>query len=905
MTATSTTKVVAAENATDNTTTDLVATETYSNDFSDWFDTNPNALHHMTLYYMERGMYDSNLKFDFSFHAIQNLYKTEKKVRTNSINQGFYEIDATTRYPGTNITKFEQSYQDEEFNVDHKISSDRDGTYGYPTESFEYAKVHNKATSTATYTAGDGKTLDYTLMNDDVAQFNGKFKTGDFFQLTETAASDNKYNYTPTLTVYDDANKTKRNDVTNAGANAFRFRFHEPDPTGLEAVNIRAQLENIMKQHDLKITKSIGEREDPDTEFTFRITFNFDYEGTGTDNGYEGYPLFISSDKDNTKTQLYAINQANGFFKIKAGETITIPRIPEGADFMIEEIMTGIDTYTYGGMSAVGATATPVSGMDAVTMTMGESNINVTATNNDNSAKATIRVKYAPSYYDFEQGTNITQDEYKKNGTVYDNISQNVLCLTEFTDEANTTAVISQYETNETAVRDANKTFDVKVDDVNDGGYLFIGWYDEAGNRYNNTDDSQHNFTASAPKDGDKVFEARFITQPTYRMDFATPTRLWGNRIYKVFGKVDNSMISQGYIGYDSSRETTVSVEKRYYLTGAFVQAKKPSETIFLKNVTWPNIDDGKTDTEYKVSKMVTSNTDTTKNVETVTQTGDVTYDLYRYVAAQVADRKVTIDFYYDCLDLNARTEVWEGNYGDSVNNNETVALHIPANKTFYRWKIETLNSLGGTALTPNEVLVTYDYSKNFNYVAYDNYKVTVELLDKVDGKDYNPYTAQKDGDPYHGYAPTNKNTVVNLGQTRSHWNDTTNGLVYVPDPDKGESLQRTNANYNYDRLFIDLALSYSYNEIKLNTVEDLNVGFIIEYKKTDGSWVVFDDVNFSSKRLGDKNRIEYYYGFLNVDANRKAQFRVQPTIDGIRVADCVPLEFNFDASQFSAQTNY
>ena len=252
-----------------------------------------------------------------------------------------------------------------------------------------------------------------------------------------------------------------------------------------------------------------------------------------------------------------------------------------------------------------------------------------------------------------------------------------------------------------------------------------------------------------------------------------------------------------------------------------------------------------------------------------------------------------------------AKTIEAQGNYGDSVNNNETVALHIPANKTFYRWKIETLNSLGGTALTPNEVLVTYDYSKNFNYVAYDNYKVTVELLDKVDGKDYNPYTAQKDGDPYHGYAPTNKNTVVNLGQTRSHWNDTTNGLVYVPDPDKGESLQRTNANYNYDRLFIDLALSYSYNEIKLNTVEDLNVGFIIEYKKTDGSWVVFDDVNFSSKRLGDKNRIEYYYGFLNVDANRKAQFRVQPTIDGIRVADCVPLEFNFDASQFSAQTNY
>ena len=909
-TATSTTKVVSAATAAASTdkNTVLNATATYSNNFGSWFNSDPEALHTMTLYYMERGMYDSNLKFDFSFHAIQNLYTTEKKIRTNSINSGFYIKDATTTYNGQNITKFEQSYQDEVFNVDHKVSSAQDGTYDYPLQGFDYSKVYNKVTEKQTYTSGNG--LIYNLRNDELAQFNGKFITGDYFQLTETAAADNKYSYTPTLTVYDDANNTKRNDVTSAGANTFRFRFHEPDPTGLEAVNIRAQLENIMKQHDLKITKSIGEREDQNTEFTFRVTFNFDYEGSGVaDNGYEGYPLFISSDKVNNKVQMYSVREGSstkhGYFKIKAGETITIPRIPEGAQFKIEEDLTDITNYTYGGMSAIGATATAVNGENAVTMTMGTGDINVTALNNDNTVKGTIRVKYAPSYYDFEHGSNITTDEYKKDGSVYNHISQNVQCVTDFTDEATTSSVISQYTTEETVVRDASKTFDVKVTDVNAGGYLFIGWYDEAGNRYNNTDETQHSFTASAAKDEDRIFEARFITAPNYRIDFAVPTRLWGNRIYKVFGKVDNSMISNNYIGYDSSRETTASVEKRYYLTGQFVEAKKPSETIFLKDITWPNIDNGKTDTQYKISKWVTCNDVTSNNVETVTQSGDVTYDMYRYVAASVADRKVTIDFYNDCSNQNTRNFQWEGNYGDSVYNNETVAVNIPADKTFYRWKIETLNSLGGTALTPNDVLVTYDYSSNFNYVAYDNYKVTVELLDKESGgTEYSPYASKNPDNPYHAYAPKNTTSVINLGQTRSHWNETTNGLVYVPDPDKGESLNNTNANYNYDRMFIDLALSYSDgNETKLNTVDDLNVGFIIQYWNGE-NWINWKTEVFSSKLLGDKNRIEYYYGFQNAAGNRaKNKFRVQPIIDGD--ASGTPLEFDFSASQFSAQTNY
>jgi len=245
------------------------------------------------------------------------------------------------------------------------------------------------------------------------------------------------------------------------------------------------------------------------------------------------------------------------------------------------------------------------------------------------------------------------------------------------------------------------------------------------------------------------------------------------------------------------------------------------------------------------------------------------------------------------------RTEQVKCPYGSSVKNHTVVATNIPADKTFYRWKIETLDSLGGPR--SDNKLVTYDYSKNFNYVAYDNYKVTAELLVKIDGKDYNPYSAANSGDPYNSYAPTNNTSVINLGLTRSHWNDTTDGLVYVPDPDKGESTKNTNANYNYDRMFVDLALSYSDGkETKLNTLTDCQVGFKIQYYKND-QWNDWFEVRFSSTELDDKNRIEYYYGFLNSEANRGSKMKVQPTINGVESGNSV--EFQFNDTLFTAQT--
>ena len=876
-------------------------------------DFNSDHVYTMTIYYTERGMFDSNLKFGFSFHAIRNLYSTEKKVRTKSVNSGFYERTSQSIYEGSGITKFERSYQDEAFNFDHKVSLTEAGTYAYPADSFTYSKENVTWTTSGSTTTDSsesyttGNPLAYELDNDEKVNFIGKFISGNYFNITESQGSNNLYTYTPRLTVYDDTDNSHKTTypVTNVGNGSYRFQFDEPDTSGMKTVNVRAQFENEMNTHDLTVTKSIGDKTDTDTYFTFCISFETKIGGVSTN--YIPYPLYAStnvpSNPINDPTQGHGQINDNGRFSIKAGETITFKGIPEGLNIRLVEDTSEMTNYTYGNMSAIGATATPditVPSQPGITMTMGKSNVSVTARNNDNTVKGTIRVKYAPSYYDFEQGTNISQDTYTNTNGSYTNPAVVTKCETSFLDVSNTsTTEISADKMVETDRRNASKSFEVSVDKMNDGGKLFIGWYDEAGNRYNDTDDTQHSTTASAAKDEDRIFEARFIDQPTYRIDYTVPTRLWGDRIYKVFGKVTNDMITDTQIGYDSTRTSTAEKDQKYYITGTMVNENKPSEDIFLKDITWASVDtkteNGKTSTEYKIGKKVTHNS--SGDAESVTETGTVTYDLYRSTQATAADKTVKVDLYYDFSDINSRTEQFECYYGSSVKNHTVVATNIPADKTFYRWKIETLDSLGGTG--SDNKLVTYDYSKNFNYVVYDNYKVTAELLVKIDGKDYNPYSAKNPGDPYNSYAPSNTTSVINLGQTRSHWNDTKTGDPYVPG--ENDSQTYTSANTDTDRLFIDLALSYSYDEVRLNTLENCMVGFKINYWDDNAKeWKYWKTEQFSSTELTDKNRIEYFYGFKNSANNRSKILQVQPIINGQNSGD--PIEFQFNDTKFTAQ---
>lgn len=886
-------------------------TADFSSVVSNQTEADADTLHKMTIYYMERGMSESNLKFDFSFHAISNLLTTEKKVRTRNINSGFYETNDSISDDSIKnksdvqndkgyITKFEKSYQNEIFAFDHKVSSSAGGAYDYPASRFTYSKSvvtptsSGESTSAVTqkYTAGDG--LTYTLTNDDKAIFKEKFTAGHYIQLNETMARTNKYSYDPSLIVYDDTDSTGATRQTVSGDNPYTFQFQKVYPTGsgLDVVNIRARYENEMKQHTLTIRKEIGDALYHDEDFTFQLLFNSKYEKDGADE-FVAYPLYCVSDAS-PMTKI----GADGKFTVKANETVTFTGIPEGIEFKIIETDCP-NTFTYGSITASGATATPVLGQNAAKLTMGEDDVDVTVNNVDNNVRARVMVQYADkasSYYTAGQ-SGVSLDTYKNTPTT-PNMTNTVGAQPSFTNSSVDPSNITFTSTQMTgaAVKDSSPDFQVTMN----GGenYLFIGWFNGTGTaatRYDTSDPD--NYVASADKSTDRLFVARFIIKPTYRIDYNIPTRLWGDRVFKKTGTIGHSDIGRN-IGFVASGEQT---DTQYYITNDFVQSNIPNEKIFLKTISWElNSLNAQTQTDHNVEKTVTYNSDIT-NVENVTKTGPVTYSLYRIVSPKVTKTLCSVEMHNDCTNNNAETNVGtlytNLEYGSSVADNSITATNIPSDRTFYRWRIETLDSLGESDSTADGAFVTYDYSKEFNYVVYDNYKVVAETLPMQGGLEYNPYTAGKDGNPYP--APTNTNTALVLGLTRSHWNDTTNGLVYGPDED--ESKERTAANHDYDRMFVDLALSYSDgNETMLNTTNQ-KVGFVIQYQKNDNSWADFKFVEFDSTELDNKNRIEYYYGFNNAAGNRNAKLRAVPYIgsrDNRHETGAV--EFNFNSTYFS-----
>lgn len=364
---------------------------------SDFDNTNANTVHTMTIYYMERGMFDSNLKFGFSFHAIPNQFNAEKKVRTKDINIGFYNSNGKTgtasnmKSGSTTITNFESSYQTEEFTVNHKVGGSN--------------IANNKS-----YTIGESDVLhpssgNYVLKNDDIAFFNGQFDSGDSFTIKETSKNTNKYVYDQSVVVYDDANNEKVVTGSGDATSGYTFQF-KPTTTvtgGIEILNLRARFTNSMKSHNLILSKDIINADDTDTSFTYQVLFDFDYTGEGSFNQYIAYPLtYTLNGKGFDGSNNPYVLDGDGKLTLKAGDTVVIPNIPENAKIkVVEDLADTVSGYRYddisisNGSTDVTSSATKITKGAQFTMSTDNAYVNISNKKPDN--RYTIKYIY-PSY---------------------------------------------------------------------------------------------------------------------------------------------------------------------------------------------------------------------------------------------------------------------------------------------------------------------------------------------------------------------------------------------------------------------------------------------------------------------------------------------------------------------------
>ena len=274
----------------DSVTTDLkLADDSYTSDGK--YDT--NKVHTLTLFYMERGMIESNLYMDFNFIPSENELIVEKEVDVNGVNEilASKTLEIANKIDfGFNISENNTLKQ----NLDYKLNSNGEVT----DKTMNGDRFELKHTNTAT--------------------FYNKFAEGSKVVVNEIA--DNRFITSwVTKDISDKSNEILLGEGEGTVANAFDI----PNNTSLyEKYIYYVRFTNKIKTGSLKVSKDIelleGETiEDYENDiFDFKVTFT-EILGTKLDQPIE-YTL-----------------------ELKAGQTTEITGIPVGTKYEIVELLEG------------------------------------------------------------------------------------------------------------------------------------------------------------------------------------------------------------------------------------------------------------------------------------------------------------------------------------------------------------------------------------------------------------------------------------------------------------------------------------------------------------------------------------------------------------------------------------
>lgn len=279
----------------------------------------PTAEHTLTMFYVERGMIESNLSFNFNFAPVSNQLVSEKIVNTAELNAGIKDLYALKNADSFTFT-----------------SSQLNG------KQYSYAHTDTNGYRTAVgLTANSGK---YTLRNKDTATFNDQIEAGTTVSVTESFPATNVFTYGKTSWEVVDTNDNnyviaKSNaSTTQSLTSQFVFKTHKTgtfDPTKLKLTytNTPNKANAVIKKNvidyynnDVSDTKS----------FSATVSLSFDKGAT-----YNTYPLKYTVTGESTQRSM-----SSGQVTLQEGKDITIPNLPVGTYVRVVENTNSLNGYT-------------------------------------------------------------------------------------------------------------------------------------------------------------------------------------------------------------------------------------------------------------------------------------------------------------------------------------------------------------------------------------------------------------------------------------------------------------------------------------------------------------------------------------------------------------------------------
>lgn len=347
-------------------------------------------VHELKMYYMERGMWDSNMSISYSFVPLPSGLTLSKTLDTKDVNAGLknavqgldnFDFNIQTR----NLKAREANYSDVD-NLGYTLYDYNDNTY-----PGQVAK-NSTATFSSSYYASEF--IDTTDENNSSA-----FYAGTGFKITESIPKGTKLQYDETKTkwgVYDSV--TSRAAKYQGEGAVATFDMGDVNSSEMDVVNRYVNFVNTPKVGSLSVEKIYNGTAPKDKTFGFTVMVDL----TGHDY-YDPYELEYTGSQT-------GITDKNGHFTLKAGETITFAGIPAGATYkVVEDKPDAGDTWEQDTAKCTNLTGTIADGGTAAAVVTNKTK--TTTKDYVIYAEAGKTVTYAPDGVTITGLTNPTTDD--------------------------------------------------------------------------------------------------------------------------------------------------------------------------------------------------------------------------------------------------------------------------------------------------------------------------------------------------------------------------------------------------------------------------------------------------------------------------------------------------------------
>ena len=267
----------------------------------------------MDVFYMERGMIESNCDMSFTMTPLGNNFIVTEEIDTTKVNKGLKEAV-------TGLSSFTFTPQGGTYDPDNGLSYNVDG------------EVHNKS-GKSSVDLKDGQTLmipNLFKINDNInlVQTRGdsvlKYSTKYVYKNNTTGRKLDENSHDATVETV----TTEKGYLSNTGTDAGDpYEFAE-----LEAnfVNTPVVADVTLDKETVDFLRDSLDSGDKGQSDEFPVTVDINFGGSQTLFDFE----YTASDIDGTQTA------SNGVLNIKDGRTITIPNVPVGSTITVSEALT-------------------------------------------------------------------------------------------------------------------------------------------------------------------------------------------------------------------------------------------------------------------------------------------------------------------------------------------------------------------------------------------------------------------------------------------------------------------------------------------------------------------------------------------------------------------------------------